>query len=229
MILTTTEPNSNGPPKNPLSFTINVYIILFAGISSFIPNGVLLVVFAVVPLRCLRNVSTWLIVNLSLADLMTAAAITIWASSMWGWLSPKTASLVASIAWMGYMVSFLTIALLSLERYVVIKYMWSADAIVTKNRTLVAILAIWLWSGNAFFFTKEENRKIFIIALSSVMEVCIILVVVFYYKLWSLRRKQMQQAEALSKEETGPTVVVCIISLTLIATTMPLLASYQVI
>ena len=200
--------------------------------SSFaiILNGLLLVVFAVDPLRCLRNISSYLIINIALADLVTGTAILIWTTQTWPWLSFLCEQIVLSSIWLGYTVSFLTITLLSCERFIAIKYIWSANRIVTKQRTMYAIIIIWLISCSSFVLISPTYRQIYILSLSTFFEFCVIVVVIFYVKLWRTRRSHSQQESAIAvRQEMKLTVVVFILLVILVFTTLPLMFTYQII
>lgn len=212
-------------------FLANMYAIIITSASGIVLNGILFIVFIVDPLRCLRSVSSSLIINLCVADLLTAITILVWATNVW---EPQRDILIAKIIfstiWLGYTVSFLTIALLSWERYIAIRFMWTANRIVTKKRTLYAIATIWLLSSSACISIWDNYYEIYIALLSTVFELCIIIVVVFYFKLWNLRRQQRQQdSSAAVNQEMKLTVVVLLLVIILVVTTLPLMIFYQAI
>lgn len=202
-------------------------IISLCGIIS---NGFLLLVFAVDPLRCLRSVSSGLILNLCFADFLTAIMIFFWATMHWTWAPDLVADIIFCLVWFGYSASFLTIALLSLERYIVIRHIWSADTIVTKRRTVYAVVVIWLTSAISFIQLDEKNSHIHMFVLSSVFELCVVVVIILYVRLWVIRRRHApHQHRALVKDECKLTTVVFVLILLLIVTTVPLIFLYQLL
>ena len=213
-----------------MAFRVNIYFIIFVSSFAMIANGVLVIVFVVDPLRCLRNVSSALIINLAVADFLTGAMILIWATEIWQWQPLVMSQVVFSTIWLGYTASFLTIAVLSCERYIAIRYIWSAGRIVTKKRTLFVIFGIWVLSSFSFIAMPTKNIGLYVFSLSSVLEVCIFVVVVFYLKLWRLRRKQSQRESTMAvKQEMKLTIVVLLLVLLLIITALPLMIVYQLL
>ena len=207
-----------------------IYTTMGICVCGIISNGFLLIVFATDPLRCLRNTSSGLILNLCVADLLTATMLFLWATTHWNWASEDFSEVVFGLVWFGYSASFLTIALLALERYIVIRYIWSADTIVTKRRTVFAVVIIWFISGISLFPRDHKNRSAYIFVLSSVFELSVLIVIIFYVKLWILRRRHsFQQHRALIKKENRLTKVVFTLIVLLVLTTVPLIFSYQLL
>lgn len=199
--------------------------------SSFaiILNGLLLAVFIIDPLQCLRNISSYLIINIAIADLVTGTAILIWATEIWPWQTPLIQQIVFSTIWLGYTASFLTITLLSCERFVAIKYIWSTNRIVTKQRTMYGIITIWLVSCTAFINISPLYMDNYILSLSTFFEFCVIVVVIFYVKLWRIRRSHSQQESMVAvRQEMKLTVVVFLLLVILVFTTLPLMTIYQI-
>lgn len=203
---------------------------MFVCICGIISNGFLLVVFATDPLRCLRNISSGLILNLCIADFLTAIMLLVWTTTLWNWASDKVSKVIFCVIWFGYSASFLTIALLSLERYIVIRYIWSSDTIVTKKRTAYGIIVIWLMSGISFISLDLKNLSISMFVLSTVLEICVLVVIIFYIKIWSIRRRHArQQHRAVIRQEIRLTKVVFALIMLLVVTTMPLIFLYQLL
>lgn len=205
---------------------------MFITVCGIISNGFLLVVFAIDPLRCLRSVSSGLILNLCIADLVTALMLFLWTTMLWNWASDpyKVGQVIFCFVWFGYSASFLTIALLSLERYIAIRYIWATDTIVTKRRSLCGVVVIWFISGISFIPLDHKNLSIHMFILSSVFELCVLAVITFYTKLWVIRQRHvLQQHRAHIKRETKLTKVVFALIVLLVITTMPLIFCYQLL
>ena len=195
-----------------------------------VSNGFLLVVFAADPLNCLRNISSGLILNLCIADLLTATMLFLWTTTHWSWASESLSEVVFGLVWFGYSASFLTIALLSLERYIVIRHIWSADSIITKRRTAYAVVTVWSISGISLIPLDHENLSMYIFVLSSVVELCVLIVIIFYVKLWIIRRRHaLQHHRALIKQENRLTKVVFALIVILVITTIPMIFSFQLL
>ena len=206
-----------------------LYTSLIVSFFGVISNGFLLVVFATDPLRCLRNVSSGLILNLCIADLLTASTLILWSTNHWDWASNELSHFIFSLVWFGYSASFLTVALLSLERYIVIRYIWSSDSVVTKRRTAYAVAIIWLISGMSFVRLDKKNISVHIFTLSSVYELCVLVVIIFYTKLWAIRRRHTYQHHRALKKENELTKVVFALIVLLFVTTLPLIFLYQLL
>ena len=203
---------------------------MFITVCGTISNGFLLVVFAVDPLRCLRSVSSGLILNLCIADLVTALMLFLWTTMFWNWASDKVGEVIFCFVWFGYSASFLTIALLSLERYIAIRYIWSTGTIVTKRRSVCGVVVIWFISGISFIQLDHKNLGIHMFILSSVFELCVLAVITFYTKLWVIRQRHvLQQHRAHIKQEANLTKVVLALIVILVITTMPLIFFYQLL
>jgi hypothetical protein len=148
----------------------------------------------------------------------------------WNWASEDLGQIIFCLVWFGYSAAFLTIALLSLERYIVIRYIWSADAIVTKRRSASAVVIIWLVSGISFIQLDHKKLSMHMFMLSSVFEICILVVITFYVKLWAIRRRHaLQHHIALIKQENKLTKVVFALIVILVLTTLPLVFLYQLL
>lgn len=212
-------------------FLIVIYTTMIISLCGIISNCFLLVVFAADPLRCLRNISSGLILNLCIADFLTAIMIFLWTTTHWNWASEKFGQIVFCLVWFGYSASFLTIALLSLERYIVIRHIWSADTIITKRRTTYAVAMIWLISAVSFIRLDHEKLSIHMFILSSIFELCVLVVIIFYIKLWAIRRRHdaLQEHRALIKRENRLTKVVFTLIVLLVLTTLPLIFLYQLL
>ncbi|XP_028397264.1 apelin receptor-like [Dendronephthya gigantea] len=222
---------SNGTsPEDPQDiFETVLYTSLIVSVCGVISNGFLLVVFAMDPLRCLRNVSSGLILNLCIADLLTSTTLVLWNTNTWDWASDELSEVIFSLVWFGYSASFLTVALLSLERYIVIRYIWSSDSVVTKRRTAYAVVIIWLISGMSFVRLDKKNISVHIFISSSVYELCVLVVIVFYTKLWVIRRRHTFQHHRALKKESELTKVVFALIILLFVTTLPLIFLYQLL
>ena len=203
---------------------------MFVTVCGIISNGFLLVVFAVDPLRCLRSVSSGLILNLCIADLVTALMLFVWTTMLWNWASDNVGEVIFCFVWFGYSASFLTIALLSLERYIAIRYIWSTDTIVTKRRSVCGVVVIWLISGISFIPLDKKNKQKHMFILSSVFELCVLAVITFYIKLWVIRQRHvLQQHRAHIKQGTQLTKVVFALIVILVITTVPFIFLYQLL
>ena len=203
---------------------------MFITVCGIISNGFLLVVFAVDPLQCLRSVSSGLILNLCIADLVTALMLFLWTTMFWIWASDKAGEVIFCFVWFGYSTSFLTIALLSLERYIAIRYIWCTGTIVTKRRSVCGVVVIWFISGISFIRLDLKNLGIHMFILSPVFELCVLAVITFYTKLWVIRQRHvLQQHRAHIKQEANLTKVVFALIVILVITTMPLIFFYQLL
>ena len=154
----------------------------------------------------------------------------LWNAAYWKWAPEVVTTIFFYLVWLGYTVSFLTIVLLSLERYIAIRYIWSANKIVTKRRTYCAIATIWLTSGIPLIPLSGKNQDIQVFVMSSFFELCILLVTIFYGKLLANRRNQVnREHKEHMKQETKLTKVVFMLIALLVITTVPTIVHYQVI
>ncbi|XP_022104382.1 tachykinin-like peptides receptor 86C [Acanthaster planci] len=126
-----------------------VFLILVGNVSNLI---------VLLSTRSLRNSHGYLLLSLSVADLMTGlmASLAVYPSATLqsspdSWPYGDTVCLVAAyIKQIGITNSSITLMLLSVERYIAVVHPLRYTRVVTKKVTLVCISVVWLFSAGFF-------------------------------------------------------------------------------
>ena len=120
--------------------------VLVVGLFSLLTNGILLLILLKDPLKCFQASSTYFIISLSVADLITGGNACFWAIDDMISLSPNIRRYLHSLFWITIQASFLTLMAMSVERFLIVKYPFYCRAWITKTRVSLFIAFIWLIS-----------------------------------------------------------------------------------
>lgn len=163
---------------------------LVIGILGVITNGTLLYVMIRDPLKCFRRPSMYFVLSLAFSDMSTGIASCLFAVQ--NQVKSKLFSMVlVSVIWASVVNSFITILLMAIERYIVIRYPIKAKSIITTRRTSIAIAVTWvisIASGAGVSFPPPYNEYI---QFACLVECFIIILVMFgiYLRMLVLLKK----------------------------------------
>lgn len=231
------SPTLNKSP--PAVVTPYEVFILVIGMLAVLLNGLLLIAMV-------RNASTiftsngaYLVANLAIADLLTGLN-----SSIWGFKNafpfPRYLEIVVfSMFWTSIEASFLTISVMSLERYIAIVFPFTAEVLVSKARTIQSCVAVWILSGFCGVF-MALNRAVVSFGLTLVFEITIFVTTILYYKIFlKLSQRKAHLASQLTsvgspgnpdlRREYQLTTVVVVLTLILVITVLPYMIAGQIV
>ena len=234
--------NTTASPGGVADTSITPYGIFTTviGILAVVLNGLLLIAM-------LRNTSTiftsngaYLVANVAIADLLTGLN-----SSLWGlqnaFRPPEALTdAMLSLYWTSIEASFLTIFVMSLERYIAIVFPFTAEVWLSKTRTIQSCVVVWIFSavcGACITF----SRFIASFCLMVVFEITILFTTFLYYKIFiklgqrrgCLPSLQLTSARGTCRNaelqrEYQLTTVVVALTFILIVTVLPYMVGGQI-
>ena len=131
-------------PPNPFENPSNIAILVI-GILGIFTNGIILIVMYLDPFKCFRRPSMYFVMSLAFSDVATGIASCMFAMKKYA-TSEYFQKVALSAIWASVENSFVTILLMAIERYIVIRYPIKAKFIITTRRIFIAIAATWLVS-----------------------------------------------------------------------------------
>ena len=224
------------------SITSHRIMTIVTGILAGISNGLLLI--AMVRYRSTFSTSkgAYSIANLAIADLLTGLN-----SSLWGLnnaFRPPEAlgEAIFSISWSSTEASFLTILVMSLERYIAIVFPFKAQVWLSKSRTIKSCVAIWFIAA-VCDACMSLSLLIVQFCLTIVFQITILVTMFFNYKI-VIKLRERRVILSTSMQSSGArgtrsnvdlprdhklTVVVPLLVLILIITVLPYIFALQII
>ena len=151
------------------------------GILGVVSNCLLLI--AMVRYRCtiFTSKGAYLIANMAIADLLTGLNSSRWGFRITFQLPQALDKALFSICWTSVEVSFLTILIMSLERYIAIVFPIKAQVWLSKTRTIKSCVAVWLIAvlcGACI----PLSLLIVHVCLTIIFEITMPVIAFFYYK-----------------------------------------------
>ena len=226
----TNATNSTAEAGSDRDETLGIVLVcIIESVFAVICNVLLLIVFFKNPYGDMRGTASMLIFNVTLCDLLSACVFIIWNTSHW-WRCPTWLYKVINVGlWIPVLTSILTLLVLSFERYIVVKWPWKESQLITKRRTVVACATTWIVSIVLCVTLDGNNQTIFLLVLSTVIEISVFIQVLFYVLLWRQRKsEELSSATQLDqREQRQLTLVVFLLVVLVIVTILPQVISYQ--
>ena len=181
--------NSTAPSTNPFELPSDIAVLVI-GIFGVITNGILLLVMFLDPLKCFRRPSMYFAISLAFSDLSTG--ITSCLISMQKHVTSEYfKKFNNSSIWASVENSFITILLMAIERFIVIRYPIKAKSIITTRRISIAIAVTWLVSivlGAGVSFPKPYNDYVMFGCLIECFLIILVMLGI-YFRMSVLLRK----------------------------------------
>ena len=223
--------------------SITSYHILttIIGILGVVLNGSLLIAMVRYRSTIFTSKGAYLIANLAIADILTGLNSSLWGLRYALRLHQTINKAVFTILWTSIEASFLTILVMSLERYIAIVFPFKAQVWLSKTRTIKCFIAVWLISAMSGV-CMELSHEIVTLCLSGVFEITVLVTMFFYYKIFmKLRQRRafltsIQPTGArgvrsnvdLQRREYKLTTVVVSLVVILIITVLPFMVAGQI-
>lgn len=134
--------------------SVNVIIVIFGTLGT-VNNGLLLLIFWFNPLKTFHSNSTYFIKSLTAADFMTSLLTVVW--GLKSYISTVFLHVCQWSLWVSVQVSLYMVFVMSVERYIAIKYPFKKCSIVTKKRTMTCITVVWLFSAFSSAITEISS------------------------------------------------------------------------
>ena len=227
----TNATNSTAEAGSDRDETLGIVLVcIIESVFAVICNVLLLIVFFKNPYGDMRGTASMLIFNVTLCDLLSACVFIIWNTSHW-WRCPTWLYKVINVGlWIPVLTSILTLLVLSFERYIVVKWPWKESQLITKRRTVVACATTWIVSIVLCVTLDGNNQTIFLLVLSTVIEISVFIQVLFYVLLWRQRKsEELSTAIQDQGEQRQLTLVVFLLVVLVIVTILPQVISYQML
>ena len=223
--------------------SIKSYDVLMTviGILGVVSNSLLLI--AMVRYRCtiFTSKGAYLIANMAIADLLTGLNCSrCMGLRITFQLSQALDKALYSIWWTSIEVSFLTILVMSLERYIAIVFPFKAQVWLSKARTIKSCVAVWLIAVLCGVCIALYPLIVHV-CLTIFFEITILVIMFFYYKI--IIKLRERRAILTSMQSTGTrstrsnadlprehkvTTVVVILVVILIITVLPYILATQI-
>ena len=168
--------------------------IIFGSLSILL-NGFLLLAIGVERRKLFASRVTYLVANLALADfLMGVVLVFIIQPLEIHKRKPALKELELPLIWAAMLVSFLTLFLMSAERFVVVSLPMLWSSILTTRRTIIGIGIIWCLAIIGGIVVHFHNFKAFF-AMIIVIEFCVVVfIIVHLYILRFLKKPNSETA-----------------------------------
>ena len=124
-------------------------LTIVVGILAVVLNGSLLIVMVRYRSTIFTSKSAYLIANMAMADLLTALNSSLWSLKNTYKLPQVLTTATLSTFWTSVLASFLTIFVMSLERYIAIVFPFKAQVWLSKARTIISCITVWFIAANA--------------------------------------------------------------------------------
>ena len=99
--------------------------------------------------------------------------------------------------------SFLGVMALSADRFLAIHLHLRYQELVTHNRVVATVIAIWVFSLSLSFFRWFGARNVSIVLISLLSIACLALSAVLYFKIYSAVRRHRNQIHALQVQQVA--------------------------
>ena len=175
-------------------------LTIVVGILAVVLNGSLLIVMVRYRSTIFTSKSAYLIANMAMADLLTALNSSLWSLKNTYKLPQVLTTATLSTFWTSVLASFLTIFVMSLERYIAIVFPFKAQVWLSKTRTIKSCVAVW-FIAVLCCACKIVFGEIVSFCLTTIFEITILVTMFFYYKI-AIKLKQ-RRTFLTSMQQTG--------------------------
>lgn len=206
------------------------------GAMALILNGLLLIAMLRNAGKIFTSNGAYLVANVTIADLLTGLNSSLWGIKESFMLSAPISTATLTIFWTTVQTSFLTIFIMSLERYIAILHPFKASRWLSKSRTIQSCILTWILSGlcGVSMIFYQEKSKLF---LATLFEITILVTCFLYYKIFiklAERRASLplqlngNHGNSDLQREYQLTTVVAVLTLILIVTVLPYMIAGQI-
>ena len=235
-ITLTPHENITSNSKNASSQTPYDILTTIIGVMALTLNGLLLIAMVRNTGKIFTTNGAYLVANVTVADLLTGLNSSLWGIKESFLLSEPIRTATHTIFWITVEASFLTIFVMSLERYIAILHPFKAGRWLSKSRTIQSCILTWIVSGLCglcMIFYAEKTR----LFLACVFEITILVTCFLYYKIFiKLAERRACLPSQLNgnhgnsdlQREYQLTTVVAVLTLILIVTVLPYTIAGQI-
>ena len=172
-------------------------LVLIVGIASVIFNGALLIVMTFNSRQVFASLGSYFIFNLAIADFITGVNSIVYAVEQL--LPPSAFSVQAKMAlltifWITVQVSFFTIFVMSTERLVAVVFPFKAAGIMSKKKTTIYCIAVWIISIVCGSLINTKTGKVQL-GLTIIFELVIVCIVIEYFQVFRQLRVLWQSSK----------------------------------
>lgn len=223
-------------------------LTLAIGILSVLFNGTLLIVMTLNSRQVFASLGSYFIANLAVADLITGLNSIGWGMNGFHPFSLGVQKALLCVFWITVQVSFYTILVMSTERLIAIVFPFRAALLMSKKKTVLYCVAVWIVAIICAVFINLECGKTVMFALIVFFELAIIAIVIEYVfvfrqlrALWQHSKKRVLHGKQSSVAASGGcketsdvqreyqvTVVVVTLAVILVLTVFPYNLATQV-
>ena len=234
-ILNDTFPGTDGTSVK--SYHILTTVI---GILAVVSNGLLLIAMVRYRSTIFTCRGAYLIANLAIADLLTGLNSSLWGLRYAFRLPQALNQMLLLISWINIEASFITILVMSLERYIAIVFPFKAQVWLSKTRTTKCCVAAWFISVMCGA-CMGLSPLIVGFCLMIVFEITIVVTTFFYYKIVMKLRERRTILTSMHSNgaratrnnanflrEYKLTTVVVLLVVILIITVLPYIFAFQI-
>ena len=226
-------------------------LVLIVGIASVIFNGALLIVMTFNSRQVFASLGSYFIFNLAIADFITGVNSIVYAVEQF--LPPSAFSAQArmgllTIFWITVQVSFFTIFVMSTERLVAVVFPFKAAGIMSKKKTTIYCIAVWIISIVCGSLINTTTRKVQL-GLTIIFELVIVCIVIEYFQVFRQLRVLWQSSKTRAvynghnnneekpmkntkttdlQREYEVTIVVVTLAIVLVITVFPYMIALQI-
>ena len=179
--------------------SVNI-LMTVVGILAVVLNGLLLIAMLRYRSTIFTSKGAYLIANLAIADLLTGLNSSRWGLQIAFPLPQAVNKALLSIWWTSIEASFLTILVMSLERYIAIVFPLKAHVWLSKTRTIKSCVAVWFIAALCGA-SIALSPLIVKFCLTIVLEITILVTTFLYYKILSKLRQE--RVVLMSMQSTG--------------------------
>ena len=231
----TTFPPDYSENEIPEETPYDILTTIIGGMAVIL-NGLLLIAMIRNASKIFTSNGAYLVANVAIADLLTGLNSSLWGIKKLFLLSETVTNASFSLFWTSIEASFLTIFVMSLERYIAILHPFKANLWLSKTRTIQSCILIWIISGLCgiyMTFNKETARLV----LALFFEITILVTCFLYYKIFiklEERRKSLPlqlsniNGNSELQREYQLTTVVAVLTIILIVTVLPYMIAGQI-
>lgn len=225
----------NAKSKNQDQTPYDILTTIIGGMAVIL-NGLLLIAMIRNASEIFTSNGAYLVANVAIADLLTGLNSSLWGIKNSFMLSKRLRIASFSIFWTSIEASFLTIFIMSLERYIAILHPFKANLWLSKTRTIQSCILTWILSGlcGLFMAFYTETAPLF---FALFFEITILVTCFLYYKIFIklAERRQCLPLQLSSnhgnsdlQREYQLTTVVAVLTMILIVTVLPYMIAGQI-
>ena len=205
-----------------------VYILITViGILTLVLNGLLLIAMVQYRSTIFTSKGAYLIANLAIADLLTGLNSSLWGLQIAFRLPQALKKAMLSILLTSLEASFLTILVMSLERYIAIVFPLKAQIWLSKRRTIKSCVAVWFIAALCGV-CMALSRLIVRFCFTILFEITVLVTIFFYYKIVIKLRQRDLDMQSTGARGSNLTTVVVFLVVIMIVTVLPYMLTLQI-